>query len=101
MSDLLIPRPMIFIPTHKQLITRHAKRPELVNSGLCRKCGRWYKWTVQHLEQHQKPETEQQDNYTRAMALFQEYKDKHIGHCCAEREHRIFIRDNVGAVTYE
>ena len=101
MSDFLVARPTIYIPTHKQIITRHAKRSELVNTGLCRKCGRFYKWTVQHLQQHQKATTEQQDNCTRAMALFKEYKDNHVGHCCAEREHRTFIRDNVGAVTYE
>ena len=99
--SLLIPRPMIFIPTHKQMISRMAKHPELANEGICRKCGRYYKWTVQHLEQHNRPETEQEDNYTRAMALFKEYKDKHIGWCCTEREHRIFIRDNVGGVIYE
>ena len=99
--SLLIPVPTIYIPTHKKMITRTAKRPELTNEGICRKCGRWYKWTVQHLEQHNRPDSEQEDNYTRAMALFQEYKDKHIGYCCCLREHRIFIRDNVGGMTYE
>ena len=97
----LPPTPTIFIPTRKHIETRHARRSELVNVGICRKCGRYYKWTVQRLQQYNKPETEQEDNHTRAMALFKEYKDKGIGYCCCEREHRTFIRDNVGAVTYE
>jgi hypothetical protein len=101
MNDFLVARPMIFIPTHKQLVTRTAKRNELTNEGFCRKCGMWHKWTVQALQQFNTPDTEKQDRATRAMNLFLEYKDKHIGHCCCLREHRTFIRDNVGAVTYE
>lgn len=101
MNEILTRRPTIFIPTHKKLETRIAKKNELTNEGFCRKCGMWHKWTVQMLQQHNNPDTEQQDRATRAMNLFLEYKEKHINHCCCEREHRTFIRDNVGGIQYE
>lgn len=107
MSDFLIAQKKFYIVQRPQIITRTAKKDELTNEGICRKCGRYYKWTVQRLAQYDRPDTETQDNATRAMALFKEYnKDSDsklsgIGHCCAEREHRTFIKSNVGLVIYE
>jgi hypothetical protein len=101
MSDILLPQKKFYVVNRKPIISRHAKKAELTNAGFCRKCGRYYKWTVQWLEQFEKPDTEKEDRQTRAMALFMEYKEKHVGHCCADREHRVFIKNNVGQVIYE
>jgi hypothetical protein len=107
--NIFLPQKKIYIASRpkKRIITAFAKKPDLTNEGNCKKCGRYYKWKVQKLEQHEKPDSEEEDRQTRAMQLFLEYKHgsdsqlSGIGHCCAEREHRIFIRDNVGAVVYE
>jgi len=107
MSDFLIAQKKFYIVQKPQIITRHAKKEELINEGQCKKCGKYYRWKVQRLSQYESPDTDSQDRATRAMALFKEYNVNSesrlsgIGHCCAEREHRIFIKDNTGMVIYE
>ena len=73
----------------------------LTNTGICRKCGQPYSWTVQFLRQYGQPQTEVEDRETRATALFLEYRRDGIGHCCAEPEHRHYISQNLGMVVYE
>ena len=90
---------MIYLP--KKYANRTAKKQELINEGTCRKCGQPYKWRVQNLRQFGDIYTEDEYNQTRAMALFEEYRQKGIGYCCAAKEHRTFIANNVGAVVYE
>ena len=90
---------LIYLPKHYD--TRQAKKPELSNvNNYCRKCGKPYSWKVSFLRQFKKPQSEDEDNRTRAMVLFAEYRDKGIGPCCAKPEHRNFISRYCGAVTY-
>lgn len=90
---------MIYLP--RNYVSRVAGREELVNAGVCSKCGRQYSWKVQFLRQYAKAESEEEYNRTRAMQLFKEYRERGIGHCCASKEHRSFIAKNTGAVLYE
>lgn len=89
---------LIYLPKHYS--TRMAKKPELSNVDRCSKCGQTYSWKVGYLRQFEKPKTEEEDNRTRAMALFAEYRTKGIGPCCAKPEHRNFISRYCGGVTY-
>lgn len=90
--------PQIWIPKHIQ--DRMAKKAELTNAGKCNYCNQYYSWKVQQLQQFERPNSEKEDNQTRAMALFEEYRLKGVGPCCASPEHRKFISDNVGLVIY-
>lgn len=72
----------------------------LTNEGVCAKCSQPYGWTVQYLRQFETPQSDIEDSETRATAYFLEYRQAGIGHCCADREHRHFISQALGMVTY-
>jgi hypothetical protein len=93
------PKPInIYIPTVRP--DRLAKREELVSEGVCNHCGKAYSWIVQMLHQSERPENQRDDDATRCMALFLEYRDKGIGPCCVPHDHRTFIVKNTGMVRY-
>ncbi len=91
----------LYIATKKKRPTLILPKTDLTNYGTCRKCGQPYSWKVSFLRQFSKPQTEQEDTWTRVACLFTEYKSKEIGPCCAEKEHRQFIALNAGMVIYD
>jgi len=90
--------PLIFLPKHRPDAV--APKKELSSVGICRKCNKAFAVRVQRLAQHEKPQTEGQDEETRAYNLFAEYKKKSIGPCCMKREHRKAISDAVDLIIY-
>lgn len=83
------------------------KRPDLIypksiliNRDVCRRCGEPYSWQIGQGRQYENPTSEEQDNRTRAAALFAEYRKRGIGPCCANPEHRNFISQHSGMVIY-
>lgn len=91
----------LYICTKKKRPDLILPRNELINrQASCRVCGKPYSWRVQLMRQFEKPGTEEEDNYTRACALWQEYRSQEIGPCCAKPEHRNFISRHAGCVVY-
>jgi hypothetical protein len=90
--------PLIFLP--KDRPDRVAKKKELSSVGICRKCNKAFAIRVQRLAQHERPDTESQDEETRAYNLFAEYKQKQIGPCCMVDEHRKAISKAVDLIVY-
>lgn len=90
----------LYICTKKKRPDLILPRAALTNATICRKCGKPYSWKVQAMRQFEKPSTDEQDLSTRAAALWEEYRQRGIGPCCAHPEHRNFIARHAGLVVY-